>query len=299
MVTANFEATAGVAVDSIPAQWWIEIEGIRRRYGSCVPSWASGIADTGINRPIKDYFEKMPRFRGQEVKPLDGRTKPHEFEIRLVDVDDELTELFSVHDSSCGIAYLTVALAAGGLAVTVDDASVFTFPCDIYINRETMRCTNIVGNVLTVTRGMYGSEDVAHPITDSQGTPLEVEVTDKPRFMHTRECVLYENRDELLEVDAIAFRGYIDTIEEDLGVWVLRCSGFLKRIACRIGETFVEGELSKAMWGGDNQMGVDSVDARKSKGQRTLCVPLVSAWDFPAGGGHVIIDDEIIKYTAT
>ena len=129
MPTAPFQATRFSG--AVPAEWWIEIEGIRRRYGSQIPSWAFAIPDTGTNRPIKKYFEKMPRFKGQEVKPLDGRTKPHEFEIRIVDIEDELTELFSVHDDSCGIAYLTVALAAGGLAVTVDDASVFTFPCDI------------------------------------------------------------------------------------------------------------------------------------------------------------------------
>ena len=296
MVTAAFDATT--SADAILAQWWISIEGIRRRYGSVVPTWAAALSDTPptTDQVIRDWFEKMPRFKGQEARPLDGTTKPHEFEVRIVDIDDELTDLFSVHDNSCGITYLTVALAAGGLAVTVADATVFTFPCDIFINRETMRCTNIVGNVLTVTRGMYDSEDVAHPLFDSQDNPLSVMVADKPRFMHTREIVLYEDRDGLLEVDAIAFRGFIDTIEEDDGVWVLQCSGFLKRIACRIGETFVEDELLRGLWGATEANGETSHDTRE--GYTTWCVNVVDGSMFPAGGGHVKIDSEIIKYTS-
>jgi len=303
MVTANFQATTSAR--SITAQWWIEIEGIRRRYGSVVPTWAAGIADTGTNRPIRDWFQKMPRFRGQEAKPLDGKTKPHEFEIRIVDINDELTDLFSVHDNTCTQTYLAAAVAAVDATIdVVDSTGLVANTSHVYVNRETMFVTNIAvgggaggSDRLTVTRGLYESEQVAHPLTDSQGNTLEVLVADKPRFMHTREVVLYEDRVGLVEADAIAFRGYLDTIETDGPVWVLQCSGFLKRIACRIGETFVEDELRQGMWGGDNPQGEDSRDARV--GYTTMCAQVFDASKFPAGGGHVIIDDEIIKYTGT
>lgn len=279
MPTAPFIATT--SADAITAEWWIEIEGIRRRYGTV----DSGIADTGTNRPIRDWIEVLPEFRGQQAEPLDGSTKPHEYTVKIVDVDDELTDLFSVHDDTCGIAFLAAAVAAGAVNVTVDDASVFTAPCDVYINRETMRCTNIVGNVLTVTRGMYGSLDVAHPITDSQGNALSVMVADKPRFMHTREVVLCEGRRGLTEADAIRIRGYLDGVEESEGVWTLSCSGYLRRLSCQIGETLGEAILTYDLSG----------QYKRDRADTTWCIRVDDASTM-RDAGHVIIDSEIIKY---
>jgi len=294
MVTANFQATT--SADSITAQWWIEIEGIRRRYGSVVPTWAVGLTDAYPDRIIRDYFETMPEFRAQEAEPLNGSTKPHEFTVRIVDVNDELTDLFSVHDDTCGIAYLTVAATAAAVNITVDDASVFTFPCDIFVNRETMRCTNIAGNVLTVVRGVYGSEAVAHPLTDENGNPLPVMVADKPRFMHTREVVLYEDRVGLVEADAIAFRGYLLDIQEDQGVWVLQCPGFLRRLSCKIGETLAETELESALCGFlDPETPYHPSEDEEL--YTTWCMKVLDPTNFQASG-HVKVGNEIIKYVA-
>jgi hypothetical protein len=310
MVTAAFQATT--SADSVTAQWWIEIEGIRRRYGSHVPSWASAIPDTGTNRPIRAYFEQpvggrivTPRFKGQEAKPLDGKTKPHEFEIRLVDISDELTALFSVHDDSCVQTYLAAAVTAAAATIdVVDSTGLVANTSHVYVNRETMFVTNIAvgggaggSDRLTVTRGLYESEQVAHPLTDSQGNTLQVLVADKVRFMHTREVVLHEDRAGLVEADAIKFRGYLDTVDEDLGVWVLQCSGFLKRIACRIGETLAETELIYDLWGGPNLDDGTWFPGNDLTSVTTWAMEVADESNFQSSG-HVIVDEEIIEYVS-
>jgi len=291
--TSDFQATT--SADDIKAQWWIEIEGIRRRYGTVSPSWAP-TSDTGTNRIIRDWFTDLPEIKGQRAEPLDGTTEPHEFTVKIVDIDDELTALFSVHDAtSRNETTLASAVSEGDGTITVDDGSVFSNNTDIYINRETMRITGIAGNVLTVSRGMYGSTDSDHPLTDSQGNTITVAVTNEPTFMHTREIILCENRTGLDEADAIKTRGYLSSIVEDNGIWELTASGYLRRLSCRIGETLAQTELETALWGGDNPDGEDSIIARA--GMTTWCLDIADISKFQSSG-HVIVDNEIIKYAA-
>jgi hypothetical protein len=322
MVTAAFQATSAIDVESTPVQWWIEIEGVRRRYGSHVPSWASAIADTGMLRPIRDYFEAMPKFRGQQASPLDGSTKPHEFTVKILDIDEELTELFSVHDASGGYTKLAAEVDSGDTFIDVDDASSFTAPCHLYVNRETMYCTAIstgggIGGSDRMTvganRGLYNSADADHPLEDSQGTELKVEVFNRPPFMSTREVTLYECRAGLVEADAILFRGYLEDSEEEDGVWILSCAGFLKMLNTQIGENLAVSTLVAPLWGGamaydkkDNIIPVlgaaanSKIDPRKDGSEEqpyitTWCFGLWNADKFE-DSGHVIIEDEIIRY---
>jgi hypothetical protein len=220
VATSNFQAT--VTDDGIPAHWYIEIEGLRVRYGDIAPSWNPD--DSGTNRPIKTYFTKRPQITGQVAEPLNGSTTPHEFTVEIMDVSDAITTLFSAADTQYETSTLAVAVTDGtDNTITVADGTQFTAGDDIYIDRETIRVVSILGNVLTVTgnRGMYGSEAVGHPLTDDQGNTRVVTVYSHPPFMYTREVVLCEGRTDLLEADVIKFRGYLDDVSESNGVYSL------------------------------------------------------------------------------
>ena len=311
MATVNFLATT--TDDSILAQWWIEIEGIRRRIGTESPSWAP-VADTGTNRIVREFMIGIPGIDGQKVQPLNGKTEHPEFTVDLLDVDDELTELFSVLDSSTRIeSQVTAAITAAGLVLTVEDSSVFSLPCDIFVDRETMRATNDpTGTTLTVTRGMYGSLAVEHKILDEQGNALDVFAGTTPYYMITREILLCENRAGLLEVDTIRMRCTIEDIDEsDPGVWTIRGAGFLRQLKRKIATTLAVSPLISALWGG----GMDSDEDGSSPvgdsviGNAVVAGTAFTTWciypqdttnftdpDVSGVPGFVIIDEEVIKY---
>jgi len=290
MTTANFQATT--TDDSIPVQWYIEIEGIRRRYGTHEPSWNP--ADSGTNQHIQPYMESMPEIQGQVVNPLDGSTEYQTFAVELVDIDDELTSLFSIHDeTNRAETTMTAAITAAGTDLTVADSSVFSNNSDIYVDRETMRITAIPdGTSLTVTRGMYNSEAVAHDLEDDHGNTIVVPVTDKPTYLYSREVLLCENREGLAEADSIKMRCYLESIEEpDPGVYRLSCAGFLRQLDREIGTTLQKLTLKFPLWGGLEE-------------QEGASVARATMWMFLCNGdasnfqasGHVKIDEEIIEY---
>lgn len=234
-IPANF--TAHYTDNNSNVLWYLEIDGLRKRYGSRAPSWNP--ADSGTNRHIEPYFLEpgIPQIAGQKSKPLNGSTTPHSFTVELVDVGDALTALFSIHDDTTrNETTLTAACNDSTTTITVDDSTVFSYPCDIYVERETMRATaRPTSTTITVTRGMYGSQAKEHRITDASGNSKSVVVSDKPLFMLTRGVRLYESRTGLAEADGIVLRGFLDSIEEDKGVWSVRCSGFLKQLTGKVG----------------------------------------------------------------
>ncbi len=302
MATAGFQATK--TADSITAQFWIEIEGIRRRYGILAPSWAPG-ADTGINQIIREYMTELPSMTGQVAEPLNGTTQPHKFSVKILDVEDELTALFSIHDSSGGVTELAVNAGAVG-NITVVDATVFTFPCHIYLNRETMYASGRAGNVITIAnRGLYGSKAEAHLVTDDQGNPITPQVTDRPTFMHTREVILCESRVGLVEADAVKYRGYLDDYEPQDGTWVLECSGYLKHINVMIGESLARTTLGRALWNevpvgdpgsSDPPSYYDPDHWLPEDEPATQWNMLVSSAGQFQASGHVVVGEEIIEY---
>lgn len=303
MTTADFLARAGA--DAITPIWWIEIEGIRRRYSSHEPAWNP--EDSGTERHLQPYMTRLPQITGQVAEPLNGSTTPHEFTIDLLDVDEEITELFSAADTSGGLSTLVGNHAAGDVTIEVADGTEYTVGGDIYIDRETMRVTGVAANILTVIRGMYGSEDVAHNVTDDQDNPRIVYVYTSPPFMYTREVTLVEGRIELEQLlegspgynesDAIRFRGYLDSADENEGVYTLRCAGYLRRLNCMICESLAQTTLAIDLW--DERLIVWSGErAERGLGATTWAVFLTKAdhFAYQAESGHMIIDEEIIKY---
>ncbi len=295
--------------DDILALWYIEVEGLRERYGGPgLPSWNP--ADTGTNRPIKDYLHAIPLIQGQKAKPLNGSCTPHSFTIELLDVDDLLTALFSIHDDTNAAGTLmTDDITAAGVTLTVGDSSVFSLPCDIYVDRETMRATATAvppGTILTVTRGMYGSEAVAHKVTDKHGNDREVQVWDKPRFIVTRGVTLYESRQGLLEADGIKLCGFLDDIGENNGVYSLECSGLLKRLSAEIGLALGRSALVLHLHGpgekpgdipgyGWLDIGPGGWTLYGQKKYLTWCMDVGDA-DIFQSTGWVKVDDELIRY---
>lgn len=291
MATANFQATTGA--DAILAHFYIEIEGVRMRYGDLAPSWNP--ADSGVNQPIKEYFTKLPQVTGQVAEPLNGSTTPHEFTIEIMDVDDEITALFSAADVTYGRSTLAEDLDDNELGIDVADGTQFTAGETIYIDRESMYIDSIAVNTLTVQRGMFGSEAVEHLREDDQGNPRIVTVYSNPPFMYTREVVLCEGRTDLLEADVIKYRGYLDSVSEANGVYTLHCSGYLRRLNCMICESFARTELGLGLW--DETLTVWESDS-DIDGETPLSWTMLvnDAGDFSYTSGHVIVDEEIIKY---
>ena len=289
MSTPAFDATTGA--DAILAKWYISIMGLRLRYGSH-DDMAWNPADATTGRHIYAYFQKpgIPSIQPQIVEPLNGTTTPYQFQVRLVDVDDHFCDLFSILNTAVATTYLAmddaIDLDAVETEVWVSDASVLSVDSDLFIERETVRITNIAANILTVTRGMYGSTATVHK--------SGIKVFDKPQFMNTREVLLYETRDGLVEADSILIRGYLEDYEEDQGVWTLNCAGFLRRLNARIGETLASVPLDGNLWDGYPR-GMLGADAVIPEPMYSDVISIGSAAAFQ-DTGHVMIDDEIIKY---
>lgn len=294
MTTAAFLATT--TADKIEPLWWLSIEGLRVRYGGPgVPSWSP--ADSGTNQPVYDYLMRIPKFEGQSVEPMNGSCTPHGFEVELLDDADYLTGLFAIHDSSTAEAWVTTAIAAADVSIVVDDSSVFSNNTDAYIDRETVRITAIPDAThITVTRGMYGSEAVAHALTDSQGNTRQVGVTDAPTFITGRRCWLREGRVGLLEVDHIEFPAIIDHLAEDQGVWTIKANGFLSELGKNLGAEAVTTTLIRDLWGAYDVEGriVNTPDS----GKTFWFLGVADASLFPTSG-VVKVDSEIIEYENT
>lgn len=298
MATASFLEKVGK--NASRAYWYIAIEGIRRRYGSKIPDWASALTDTGTDRVIRPWFKIPPQLTGQRADPLDGETEPSSATIQIGDRNNELTELFSIHNDSGGRTLLAADIDDDDTEITVDDASEFSFPCDLFLDRETVRAASALGNTITVTRGMYGSTAIEHKVTDAHGNDRKCWVTDRPTFLYTREVILYEGREGLDEADSIVLmRGYLDDAEEAEGVWTLNLAGFLRRLSCMIGEDAVVGYLRFALWGGDFKDNGDPTfhGQRVETAWYTWLMSIdQEAYDLLPAAGTVLIDNEIIRY---
>ena len=305
MSTIPAAYTATYTANNLNALWYIEIEGLRKRYGSKSPSWNP--ADSGTNRRIEPWFLEpgIPQISGQRAKPLNGSTTPHSFSVEIVDIGDALTSLLSVNDDSTRHeTTLTAACTATQTTIHVDSTTGFSVPSDIYVERETMRATSKTSTTFTVSRGMYGSRAEAHELTNEQGEAKSVSVTDKPLFITTREVKLYESRTGLAEASGAVLRGYLDSVEEHGGVYTFGCSGYLKRMACKIGGNTPVSELVYPLAPLVDRTAAEqaALDESWSDFIRTYlatswCVEVYSETPWPAAGGLVQIDNELIKYT--
>lgn len=217
------------ADDAIRAHWWIDIAGLRVRYGLGSPPWSP--SDTSTGRVIKDYLSSMVEFGAQTAEPLNGKTKGHTFTFSVLDADDEITALMSVHDSDVANTYLTSACTLSATTLHVTATSAFTAPCDLYVGAETMRATSATTTTFAVTRGMYSSTTVSHALTDGAGLPQTVTVWAAPRYMLGRQVRLHEGRIGMDEEDAASLAGVITGADEGDGVWTFRAAGTLARLS--------------------------------------------------------------------
>ncbi len=314
-IPAPFTATN--SANNILARWYIEIEGLRVRYGNWTPSWNP--ADSGTNRPIKPWFAKpgIPEITGAKAKPLNGSSSPHTFSVKLVDIGDAITALVSISDSTNrNETKLTAAVANDSTTtITVADSSWYSAAADIYVGRETMRATAAPsGTTFTVERGKYGSTAKAHALTDSQGVTKQVRVTDKPLFLYTREVILYESRQGLVEADGIKIKGSLDKIVDRGGAYDFECSGQLAKLDQKIGLNAAVGwlwfTLKPFKWTDDERQeqytrfseNVDQGVPGMGYSYTTppthwlMVMDLATPMDKFGSSGLVIIDEEIIAY---
>lgn len=234
MSILTFNATN--TADKIDAVWWVELDGIRYRFGTCVPSWNP--ADTSTNRTILPYLDEVPSCRAQSVEPLNGKTTSHGLTISMLDVSDEVTALMSVHDESTAVwTMLTSACTASEVTLHVTSTSAFTTPCDLYVGSETMYAASQTTLTFAVTRGMYSSVTVDHVLTDPDGGTQTVEVWSQPRYMMGRGMVLRESRVDLEEEDSAGLYTIINGIDEDDGTWTISGQGVLSLVAGKLNRT--------------------------------------------------------------
>ncbi len=111
----------------------------------------------------------------ERAKPLEGELDVSPFAFELHDAPTSaggsplLTGLAG--RDSVGLASTPVAssVTAGATSITVGDGGLFSAPCFAWIEGEAVRVTNVVGNVLTVTRGRLGTKAVAHVVDATIG----------------------------------------------------------------------------------------------------------------------------------
>ena len=124
---------------AISAYWWVEIEGLRKRYGTYLPSWNP--ADSGTNQHIEQLLVEPPRIGEQRVDPLNGKAETSTHSFTVLDTYDQITDLLS--SASVGDkAFLTSEIAADScLQITVDDYSDLPSAGHLYLDRETFYYT--------------------------------------------------------------------------------------------------------------------------------------------------------------
>lgn len=104
-----------------------------------------------------------------------------------------------------------------------------------------------------ITRGLYGSLDVDHEVIDDYGTPVIVDVVDRPPFLKTRKVWFFENRAGCAEAQAKMRVGIIDDwlIEPDGKTFTFKCSGMMKVLANKVLANQKKGKVAHApVWGG-------------------------------------------------
>jgi hypothetical protein len=139
--------------------WWIDIEGLRLRYGTLAAltdavfdAWNP--ADTGANRNIKPWMQGAPNIGGQSVSIMKATCTVPRHSFSISDVGDAITALIAVSDSSQPNSILTADATAADSVICIDANGYADFgdTGTIYLDRETIiytgRSTN-ASNSLT------------------------------------------------------------------------------------------------------------------------------------------------------
>lgn len=178
------------------------------------------------------------------------------------------------------------------------------------------------------TRAFWGSDAMAHVMTDENSVVIIRTIYTKPPFLKTRKVKFYESRYGLTEENArLVAIGFIDdyNLSEDGNCYDFSCSGLSKILTKEILSKQAKGRILKyPMWGGEFELRGEVVDwvdtstyAETVKGCTIQWSGLVRLLlngehvdamsvnrfflqensSLPTTGANVKIDDEILHYT--
>jgi hypothetical protein len=111
----------------------------------------------------------------ERAKPLEGELDVSPLAVELHDAPTSaggsplLTGLAGKDSVNVASTPVASSVTAGATSITVGDGGLFSAPCFAWIEGEAVRVTNVVGNVLTVTRGRLGTKAVAHTVDATIG----------------------------------------------------------------------------------------------------------------------------------
>lgn len=206
--------------------WVLVVDGIPYGFAvagvSSVSSWPDGdpgvtILEGSLERPTGELFER--------IRPTEGGCDVSAMSFVLHDVpgsaDYTVTDLCTRDLDSITKTYLTATATASATSLTVADGSIFgAFPnLDAWVNAECVRVTARAGNVLTVTRGRYGSRARAIIVSPDEGVLPEIFI--KCPGITRRRCVLYRVRNGVASVRWIGHAEHAPRLNDDGTSWTI------------------------------------------------------------------------------
>jgi len=123
--------------------YWVEIEGLRYRYGS-IKAGADAVfdawnpADSGNNRHIRPWLNGYPAVGGQTADPLNGECSIPSHSFSLFDKDDTITAMVAVSDTPFNKTFLTASIEDDDVVIPVEATDGFAATGYFYLDRETI-----------------------------------------------------------------------------------------------------------------------------------------------------------------
>jgi len=258
----------------------------------------------GTERIIHPWITGIPKIKGQEVDALNGDTTPQTFSVNVLDIDNEITDLFAFNVVPIKTK-VTARIDSTDTSITVANSAVFTLPCDLYVNKETVYATAAPdGTTLTVTRAMYGSTAIDHLLTDQNGATITLEIFNRPQFMVGRRVTLCEGIEGLAEADAMKINGFLTGTSVDESIWQFDCSGVLAILKKQICTNLPVTKLAAPLWGGETSEDQENLDAAPGPGSdgagpvtyNAIKIESLTGGNAFKGAGTVQVGEEIIRY---
>ncbi len=133
------------ARNSIKTYFWVDIEGLKYRYGT-LPSGVDSVfdawnpSDAGNNRTIKPWLSDVS-IGSQSVDPFNGSCSIANHSFSILDSSDALTALLCVSDTPFENSRLTAPMGSADTVVPVEDSADFSSSGIVYVNRESIAYT--------------------------------------------------------------------------------------------------------------------------------------------------------------
>lgn len=164
--------TEALAADAEQIRWrfYFTIDGVGAVFGMSAADTA--VFETETGRTHLAGIRGVPQFSGDQLNYRSRAVVGGTFTAEVLD-DDALSLAALVVPRSRRSTFVTANANRTTTTLTVKDSSVFTLPCDIYVDGETMRATAApTATTLTVVRGKYGSEAQPHRGGTEQGASV-------------------------------------------------------------------------------------------------------------------------------